>query len=322
MNVLRTDEDRFDGLDGFPFDPRYAELKIADACPVRMHYVDEGPRNAPPILLVHGLPTWSYLFREMIEIFVSAGSRAVAPDLIGFGRSDKPSERTDYTLERHIEWLRELVLELDLSAVTLLCHDWGGPVGLGAFALEPDRFSRIMPFNTMLHTVEADLAGRLADGYAAHRISETEVVMGASLLNWLTGSQRISEFSPGVALERMGGNAERRQSLRAAYDAPFPDERYKVGLRQFPLLNPFSPLDKSRHVNLRTWDALGKFDRPFRTAYSDSDPSTGGWAEIFQQRVPGAAGQAHVTFEGAGHFLPEERPRELAETALDFILHT
>lgn len=322
MHILRTPDDRFGGLEDFPFEPRYAEVSTPGGDRLRMHYVDEGPRDAPPILLVHGLPTWSYLFRGMIPIFVAAGFRAVAPDLIGFGRSDKPAERTEYTLERHIGWLRSIVAELDLSAVTLLCHDWGGPTGLGALALAPARFARVMLFNTMLHTVEAELAGRLADGYSAHRISETEVVMGAALLNWLVGSQRIPDFAAGVALGRMGADAGNRQSVGAAYDAPFPEERYKAGLRQFPLLNPFSPLDKTRHINLRTWEALRAFEGPLLTAYSDSDPSTGGWAEIFQERVPGAAGQAHVTFQGAGHFLPEERPRELAQVALDFMRHT
>ncbi len=287
-----------------------------------MHCVDEGPRGAPPVLLVHGLPTWSYLYRKVVPVLVDAGFRVVAPDLVGFGRSDKPTERTDYTLERHIGWLRDLVSQLALSDVTLLCHDWGGPTGLGVLAAEPGRFARVLVFNTMLHTGEAELAGRLGEGYSAHRINDSEVAMGVRLLDWLAGSQRIPGFTASTGVARMCDALEGQEDVLAAYDAPFPDERYKAGVRQFPLLNPFSPNDKNRPINLHTWEVLRSFEKPFLTAYSDSDPATGGWDRIFQERVPGAAGRPHVTFEGARHFLPEERPRELAELAIDFIRRT
>ena len=322
MHVLRTPERRFEKVPDFPFEPHYLEVASPRGGNLRVHYVDEGPRDRPPVLLLHGLPTWSYLYRKIIPVLANAGFRVVAPDLVGFGRSDKPSERTDYTLAGHIGWLGDVVAQLALSDVTLFCHDWGGPVGLGVLASEPERFARVLACNTILHTGEAELAGRLGEGYSAHLINDNEVAMGVRLLQWLAGSQRIPDFAPSVGLERMCDELSGQKGVLAAYDAPFPDESYKAGVRQFPLLNPFSPNDRNRRINLQTWDVLRSFDRPLLTAYSDSDPSTGGWDGIFQERVPGAAGQPHVTFEGAGHFVQEERPEELSRLTLDFIRRT
>jgi haloalkane dehalogenase len=316
--VIRTPDERFENLSGYPFAPHYAAVPNPEdpAQELRMHYVDEGPRDAPVVLMMHGEPMWSYLYRKMIPIFVAAGMRAIAPDHIGFGRSDKLTEKTSYTFERHVEWARAFVVGLDLRRITFIGQDWGGPIGLGVLARESERFDRAVAANTMLHTLEPELAGRLV--HDNHGVGEANAQIAEALLGWILYSQRAPDFKASNAAH--GATArDLAPEAAAAYDAPFPDERFKQGMRQFPALIPLTRHDEGSAINLATWDALRKFDKPFLTLFGDSDPGTGGWDAIFQERVPGAKGQPHETLANAGHFLQEDCGEEVAQKVLAWI---
>jgi haloalkane dehalogenase len=311
VEIARTPDERFAGLPDYPFEPRYAD--VGDG--LRMHYVDAGPPNAAPVLLLHGQPTWSFLYRHVIAALTSAGHRAVAPDLIGFGRSDKPVDRTAYSQVEHIGWLRALVVALDLRDVTLVCQDWGGPIGLGVLAREPDRFARVLATNTILHTADASLAGRT--DWALHGVEgESRVVIEETLLDYILMTQRY----PLVASAILGATTQHLSDAELmAYDAPFPDETYMAGVRQMPLLIPLTRNDPGAATNRDTLQALQGWTKPFCTAYGDSDPATAGWDHVFQEAVPGARGQRNVTIAGAGHFIQEDKPRELAAVIDAFI---
>jgi haloalkane dehalogenase len=306
MEVLRTPDDRFEGLPGYDFDPHYVEVANGDpegGSPIRVHYVDEGPPGAPEtVLLVHGEPTWSYLYRRMVPPLVAAGHRVVVPDLVGFGRSDKPVERTDYTYARHTEWLREALFDrLGLDALTLVCQDWGGLLGLRLVAAHPGRFSRVVAANTGFP---------LGDGR-----------VGKAFFNWQRFSQEVPDFSAG-AIVSMATVTDLAPEVVAAYDAPYPDDRFKSGARQFPMLVPTSPDDPASAENRGAWEALRVFERPFLCAFSDSDPIFSGTDGRFREEVAGASGQPHTTITGAGHFLQEDRGEELAAVVVDFIART
>ena len=294
MDLLRTSDSRFDDLPGYAFAPHYAEVQG-----IRMHYVDEGPRDAAPVVMLHGEPSWSYLYRRMVPPIAAAGHRALAPDLVGFGRSDKPSRREDYTYERHVGWLRGLLFDhLDLRGVTLVCQDWGGLLGLRLVAEHPERFTRVVAANTLLPTGDAPPT--------------------PAFEAWLKFSQEVPEFPTGRILDG-ATTSPLSDEVRAAYDAPFPDASYQAGARQFPTLVPISPTDPAAPANRAAWEALERFEKPFLTAFSDSDPITAPHAAIFQQRIPGAAGRPHATIADAGHFLQEDRGEELAGVVLDII---
>jgi haloalkane dehalogenase len=316
MEFVRTPEERFDDLPDYPFTPHYVDVPFSSFSSLRMHYVDEGPEDAPTVLMLHGEPTWSYLYRKMIPLFVEAGFRVVAPDHIGFGRSDKPTDKTVYSFEAHVEAMKAFVLSLSLADITLIVQDWGGPIGLGVLASEPHRFSRVVAANTMLHTAEAELEGRTT--WSNHASGTGDVCVAEGLLAWILHSQRASEFdaSPSIA-----GTTVRPipAEVLAAYDAPFPDESHKAGIRQFPALIPITPNDPGALINRNTWKALAEFQRPFLTLFADSDPSTAGWEEIFQERVPGAAGQPHGVMDEAGHFIQEDAGPELASAILAWL---
>ena len=296
MEALRTPDDRFAALPGYSFAPHYL-----DAGGLRVHYLDEGPRAAPPLLLLHGEPSWSYLYRKMIPILVSAGHRVVAPDLVGFGRSDKPAARADYTYQRHVDWMRAVLTRLDLRGVTLVCQDWGGLIGLRLVAEHPERFARVVAANTFLPTGDRD--------------------PGPAFLAWRKFSQEVPEFPVG-RIVRGGCVTELPPEVVAAYDAPFPEERYKAGARQFPLLVPASPDDPAAEPNRAAWRVLEGWEKPFLTAFSDSDPITAGADRALQERIPGAHGLPHTTITGGGHFLQEDRGEELARVVVDFVAST
>ena len=301
MRVLRTPEERFTKLPGFDFEPRFVEVP-AGGTTLRVHYVDEGPRNGEIVLLLHGEPSWSFLYRKMIPVLVGAGLRAVASDLVGFGRSDKPSDRNDYSYAGHVEWMRSALLDgLGLTNVTLVGQDWGGLIGLRLVAEHPDRFSRVVVANTGLPT--GDLA--MSDAFMA----------------WQRFSQETREFPVGRIVAG-GCSSNLSPEVIAAYDAPFPDESYKEGARMFPVLVPTTPSDPAADANRRAWDVLGRWDKPFLTAFSDSDPITGGGDGIFQRTVPGAKGQPHTTISGGGHFLQEDKGEELGQVVVDFVRTT
>ena len=296
MEILRTPDDRFSQLPGYPFAPRYLDLGN-----LRLHYVDEGPRDGAPLLLLHGEPSWSYLYRKMIPLFTAAGHRAVAPDLVGFGRSDKPVRREDYSYQRHVDWTRGVIEQLDLRGITLVCQDWGGLIGLRLAAEHEDRFARIVAANTFLPT--------------------GDMQPGDAFLAWRKFSQETPEFSVGRIVQG-GCVTSLTPEVVAAYDAPFPDDRYKAGARQFPALVPISPEDPASAPNRRAWEVFRRWRKPFLTAFSDSDPITSGADGFLQQAIPGAQGQPHTTIAGAGHFLQEDKGEELARVVVDFIART
>lgn len=304
MDVLRTPDHRFDDLPGYPFAPHYVEVPRGDGSDetLRVHVVDEGPRDATEtVLLMHGEPSWSYLYRTMIPVITDAGLRAVAPDLVGFGRSDKPADRADYTYQRHVDWIRAVIEALDLRNITLVCQDWGGLIGLRLAAEEQDRFARVVAANTFLPT---------GDNHP-----------GEAFLAWQSFSQTAPDFAVGQIIN-MGTTTDLSPEVIAAYDAPFPDDSFKAGARQFPMLVPTSPDDPASAANRAAWSILEQWKKPFLTAFSDADPITKGGDAVLQAKIPGAAGQAHTTTAGGGHFLQEDRGPELGRVVVDFIGNT
>jgi haloalkane dehalogenase len=293
MDVLRTPDDRFADLPDFPFAPHYVEVDG-----LRVHHLDEGPADAPVVLLLHGEPSWSYLYRWMIPVLVDAGLRAVAIDLIGFGRSDKPAAREDYTYQSHVDWTWAAIEAIGLTDITLVCQDWGGLIGLRLVGEHPERFARVVAANTTLPTGDQH--------------------PGEAFLAWQRFSQETREFPVGSIING-GCVSELSPEVISAYDAPFPDDTYKAGARQFPTLVPTSPDDPAAEPNRAAWAGLRRFDRPFLCAFSDSDPITRGADAPLRSLVPGAAGQAHVTIDGGGHFLQEDKGRELAGVVVDFV---
>jgi haloalkane dehalogenase len=299
MESLRTPDDRFEALPGYDFEPHYVEVADGEGGVIRVHYLDEGPGGGEVVLLMHGEPSWSYLYRKMIGPLAGVGLRCVVPDLVGFGRSDKPTSRADYSYARHVEWMRAALFEeLDLSGVSLVGQDWGGLIGLRLVGEHPERFSRLVVANTGLPTGD----GRMSEAFSA----------------WQRYSQDAPELHVG-GIVAGGCVARPATDVVAAYDAPFPDESYKEGARMFPLLVPTRPDDPASEANRRAWSVLEQFERPVLTAFSDSDPITRGGARAFVERVPGATGQAHAVIEGAGHFLQEDKGEELAAAVVAFV---
>ena len=297
MEFLRTPESCFDNLPDYPFAPQYLSVTDADGTELRIHYLDEGPRDASPILLMHGEPSWSYLYRKFVPDLVARGHRVIAPDLIGFGRSDKPAARSDYTYERHVAWMSAWLSALDLNDITLFCQDWGGLIGLRLVAAFPDRFARLVIANTGLPVGTGS-----SDGFNA----------------WLAFSQNVPQFPVGFIVN--GGTLrELTPEEIAAYDAPFPDESYKEGAREFPKLVPITPDHASVAENHAAWKVLERFDKPVLTAFSDQDAVTKGGERVFIDRVPGAKGQAHTIIAGGGHFLQEDAPEQLCARIDAFI---
>ena len=318
MRVLRTPDERFADLPGYPFEPSYRDVETAGLPPLRMHYVDAGPADGPVVVLLHGQPTWSYLYRDVIAVLAGAGLRVIAPDNIGFGRSDKPAEPTDYTFARHVDWIRSLIAGLNLRDITLVVQDWGGPIGLSALAREPDRFSRVVATNTILHTCESALAGKLT--WAHHGIEPGRMVVQETLLDYVSFYQRSPDITPSAFLDAVAGPLS--SAVLAGYDAPFPDRTYKAGLRQLTALIPLTRNDPGARIGAATMAALTKWEKPFLTAYSDSDPATRGWDAVFAERVPGARRQNHTTIAEAGHFVQEQQGGRLAEIIVGFVAGT
>jgi len=297
MEVLRTPDERFADLADYPFAPHYLTVTDADGTDLRIHYIDEGPRDAAPILLMHGEPSWSYLYRKFVPDLVARGHRVIAPDLIGFGKSDKPAARSDYTYERHVAWMSAWLTALDLTDITLFCQDWGGLIGLRLVAAFPDRFARLVVSNTGL-----PVGAGSSEGFDA----------------WLAFSQNVPQFPVGFIVNG-GTSRDLAPAEIAAYDAPFPDESYKEGARQFPILVPITPNHASVAENRAAWTVLEKFERPVLTAFGDKDAVTKGGERAFIERVPGARGQPHRTIAGGGHFIQEDAPEELCALIDDLI---
>ncbi len=334
MEFQRTSDERFADLEGYPFTPHYTQVATDDGSELRMHYVDEGPEDGELVLCLHGQPTWSYLYRMMIPRFVEKGHRVVAPDFIGFGRSDKPTLRSDYTYANHVTWLKGLLTNLDLQDITLVCQDWGGLIGLRTAAEMPERFARIVAANTGLPDakgVEDGQVQQVSDRMRAHyesiavhaSVAEMGMAMagddsGMGFLHWVKFCSESAAFRVSDVVKFSSGGAL-AQARVAAYDAPFPDDTYMAGARQFPSLVPIMPVNPAIAANRAAWAVLEHWQKPFFTAFSDSDPVTAGAHVRFQKSVPGAANQQHVTIEGAGHFLQEQAPDALTDAILGFI---
>ncbi|MBW2404367.1 MAG: haloalkane dehalogenase [Deltaproteobacteria bacterium] len=296
-DFVRTPDERFENLPDYPFTANYFEVDG-----LRMHYVDEGPRDASPVLLLHGEPSWSFLYRHMIPALTDAGHRAIAIDLIGFGKSDKPTRQTDYTVARHVGWLQSLIDHLALEDITLFGQDWGSTLGLLLATTNDERFSRIVIGNGLLH-------GK--DGLETKR----------GLVHLWRAFTRWSPWVPvGQVVSRAAGRLL-TEAERRAYDAPFPSREFLAGVRAFPQLIPMSSKDPATPANVAAWQALARWNKPFLTVYSDGDPILGDLDVLFQQRVPGAHGQPHVRLEG-GHFLQEVSGPEIARRIHDLIAAT
>lgn len=295
--VLRTPEARFAHLPDFPYQPHYLELDG-----LRIAYIDEGPRNAAPVLLMHGEPTWSFLYRKMIPALLAAGHRVIAPDLVGFGRSDKPARPSDYSYLNHVQWMTAWMERIDLQNATLFCQDWGSLIGLRMVTHSPHRFARVVLANGGLPT---GTQGQTPKAFKVWRA--------------------FSRFSPWFPIGRIVNsgcvNKLTPQEI-AAYDAPYPSKQYEMGARIFPTFVPTTPTDPERERNEQAWEVLKQWNKPFLTLFSSRDPITRGGEKIFQKCVPGAAKQPHAVTRGAGHFLQEDKGPELAQQISDFISST
>ena len=299
MTVLRTPDARFEKLPGYAFAPRYLDLPpTGSGSALRLHYVDEGPQTAAPVLMLHGEPSWSYLYRNMITPLSAAGHRVLAPDLVGFGRSDKPAERAAYSYQNHVDWMRAWLESLDLRNITLFCQDWGGLIGLRLLAEMPERFARVVAANTFLPTGDQE--------------------PGEAFLAWRKFSQDVPVFPVGTIIAKACARPVSAE-VQAAYDAPFPEESYKAGARAFPMLVPITPDDPASAANRAAWGVLRTLNIPFLTAFSDQDPITRGGDKVLQKLIPGCAGQPHQTMTDAGHFLQEDCGAELAEVIAGFV---
>jgi haloalkane dehalogenase len=296
MKFVRTPDECFEGLPGYPFAPHYLDVDDGEGGKLRMHCVDEGAGNV--VLMLHGEPSWSFLYRKMVPVIVDAGLRAVAPDLIGFGKSDKPTERSDYTYARHVAWVWAFIEKSGLRDITLVCQDWGSLIGLRVAAEHPDRFARIVVANGGMPTGDQQ--------------------MPEAFFAWQKFSQETPVFPTGMIVARTCTSSPPEDVIRG-YDAPFPDESYKAGARQFPLLVPSSPDDPAAPANRAAWEVLMKWEKPVLTAFSDKDPITRGGETIIQKLIPGAKDQPHTTIKDAGHFLQEDKGEELARVVVEFV---
>ena len=302
MQTLRTPEDRFRDLPHFGHVPHYGEVPDPDGGTVRMAWVEAGPVDGEVVLLLHGEPSWSFLYRTMLPVLADAGYRAIAPDLVGFGRSDKPTEQSDHTYARHVEWVRALAFDvLDLRHVTLVGQDWGGLIGLRLAGEHPDRFARIVAANTGLPTGDHDMPE------IWHQFRQA--VQGAPTLD-------IARFVASGCRRGLSDEA------RAAYDAPFPDESYKAGPRAMPGLVPYTPDNPASEANRAAWAALTQSSTPMFLPFADGDPITGAMGPILARVMPGARGRRHPTIADAGHFLQEDAGPELAGAIVDFMAST
>ncbi|MEM7332830.1 MAG: haloalkane dehalogenase [Chloroflexota bacterium] len=294
MKAVRTPEARFENIPDYPFSPHFSD--VGDG--LQMHYVDEGPKAGKPILLMHGEPSWSFLYRKMIPVFVAKGYRVLAPDLIGFGKSSKPTEMGDYTYARHIEWTMRWFEQLDLNDVAYFGQDWGGLVGLRLVTAVPEKFSHIFVGNTGLPTGD-------------HKMPE-------AFLKWQQFSQNAPHFPTGAILQNSTVSLLTDDEV-AAYEAPYPDDSYMAGARIFPSLVPTTPDNAESDNNRKAWQVLAQWEKPLVTLFSDSDPITKGGERPFQKLVPGAKHELHQIIEGAGHFLQEDKGPEIAQIMIDII---
>lgn len=301
MQVLKTPESAFSKIVDFPYSPQYVHVTDTVSSEIAMAYYQAGPKDGHTILLMHGEPTWAYLYRKMMPVLADAGFNVLVPDLIGFGRSDKPTRREDYTYARHVIWVKEWFNQVVKGSVTLFCQDWGGLLGLRLVADMPERFTGVMVSNTGLPTGDQTPSD--------------------AFIKWRRFSQDVPVF-PTSSIIQGATVTELSQQTLDAYDAPFPEEEYKAGARIFPLLVPASSDNPEAQANRNAWERLKQFSAPFMTAFGDSDPVTAGGDRIFQKLIPGCQCIEHVTIKNGGHFIQEDKGEELAELLKQFIRDT
>ncbi len=302
MTILTTPAERFQNLPNFDFAPNYLQVPAAKHGDLAMHYVDEGPKHAPVVLMLHGEPSWSFAWRDVIRAVRTAGFRAIAPDHIGFGRSDKLASRSDYSYQQFIDWMDYFVTSLDLHNVTLACQDWGGPIGLSTLARHPERFSAVVTANTLLPNNQPPPLG----------VSDWPGEIVANWINTVANANDlpVADIVAGVCATPLSAD------IKAAYDAPFPGPEFKAAVLAFPALIPISHTMPGSAENRAVWELLERWQKPFVTAFSDGDPSTAAWADVFRARVPGARNDLHRTIANAGHFVQEEQGDALADVIL------
>lgn len=299
MKIIRSPDERFENLPDFDFEPHYTTIKDAEGHEIRIHHVEAGPPDGSPILLMHGNPTWAYLYRHMIGPLAEAGHRVIAVDLVGCGRSDKPTRQADYSLARHYDWMGRWVKAMDLQAVTLFCQDWGGVIGLYVVSEMPERFARVVASNTGLP---------IGNG-------------ATTFFRLWRGAMR---FAPRFPWFMMQWGTERRLTKDeiAAYRAPFPNGRYEAALLKFPSLIAVEPNVPGVELNQAAWEKMKTFDKPFLLLFGRQDPVARQWFKIARDNIPGAKGQDHDFLNPAGHFIQEDQPEELARRILTFINKT
>lgn len=337
MDTLRTPDECFANLPGYPYEPNYTDVADGEGGTLRIHHVDAGPSDGPVVLCMHGQPTWSYLYRKMIPVLVDAGLRVLAPDLVGFGRTDKPARREDYSYNRQVEWLTAWLKANDVYDVTLVGQDWGGLIGLRMAAETPDRFAAIVAANTGLPLaldMPEDRLRAVKEFLAPSTPTPTMQEMAAALGSMDPGARERkfaywqkwtweTEDLPigmlvGMSVAGAGGGTLTPEEV-AAYDAPFPDPSYKMGPRAMPTQVPLLPDAPCVAEQAAAWNVFREWDKPFLCAFTDNDPVTRGGDALFRERVPGAQGQPHRTIEGGGHFLQEGRGEALARIVSDFV---
>jgi haloalkane dehalogenase len=355
MKVLRTPETSFASIKDYPFEPHYTDVETDDGTTIRIHHIDEGPSDGPVVLCLHGQPVWSYLFRKMIPYLTGAGLRVICPDLVGFGKSDKPAAREDYSYERQVKWMGAWLEQNDFTALTLFGQDWGGLIGLRLVAAHSPRFDRVVISNTGLPynpnvpqeqvaEVEAyrasaptptmfDMAkemGRLSwDTKAVNPARvfavwqkfcwETEYLPIGFMLSFSTEPQtKILQIARAL-LHKLGFRSPLPSAVAKAYDAPFPSAEFTMGPRAMPSQVPSLPTSPSLEPQRLAWEFFDAFEKPFLCAFTDDDPITKGSDKEFRERVPGAKNESHPTLRGGGHFVQETRPKEISEVIIDFV---
>jgi haloalkane dehalogenase len=333
MDALRTPDARFENLPGYPFAPVYTEIDDGEGGKLRVHHVDEGNPDGPVVLCMHGQPSWSYLYRHMIPLLGAAGLRVLAPDLVGYGRSDKPSRLEDYSYQRQVDWMTAWLVANNVRGATFFGQDWGGLIGLRMVAENPDRFDRAVISNTGLPVPQPLPDGVVEEIQRFRREDPTpslpEVMRALGnpdglpfpqvFAYWQKWCWESEDLPVGVAVTGTLDGRTASPEETAAYDAPFPGPSYKMGPRAMPSQVPTLPGDPSEAANLRAWEVFQKWEKPFLTAFSNNDAVSGGGEKVFQDRVPGAAGQPHVSIDGGGHFLQEGRAEALSNVIIDFV---
>jgi haloalkane dehalogenase len=333
MEVLRTPDSRFDNLPGYPWAPHYTNVPDGEGGELRIHHVEDGPADGKPVVLMHGQPSWSYLYRHMIPILAGDELRAIAPDLVGFGRSDKPARREDYSYQRQVDWMTAWLVANDIQGATLVGQDWGGLIGLRMVAENPERFASVVIANSSLPAPVGvpEERARFVREWRANTppLDLSEMIQGMSnrdleyyernFAYWQKWTWETEDLPVSAVIAFSVDGRTLSPEEVAAYDAPFPEPSYKMGPRAMPSLVPLFSDDPSLPAQLAAWEVLEKWEKPFLCAFTDNDPVTGSQRKVLLDRIPGTKGQTHKTIQGGGHFLQEGRGEELARIVADFV---